>query len=337
MPVTAVELTLQRPAPGPWGLRLQGGLDFDKALVISHVTEGTHSSLSGLMSGDVVLEINGQDAGVMTHKQAQEAIIACGDQVPLLVQRTQDTPPQLSGIKPPDPFRPQVEVVGQLPVTPGPPGDLYTRTSLLAPEVPDDDHWDVRHNVTAKGFTASASDTPGFRSVSAPMTKPGHVPSGPPPLKEYVAYRTEMRGRQGGQAETQGTIVGPGGASSMPQGLAANLSKLANGKQQPPQQQPLAAVQPPTSSGEWAQRLNSDRAGAAGDAEAFTKQFMKQLPGGQPHHGAQPAPMGLKPGPVPAPQAPGDWSKKLVADKAGMATNAEDLTKEFMKQLTGEQ
>ena len=49
MPVTAVELTLQRPAPGPWGLRLQGGLDYDKALVISHVTEGTHSSLSGLM------------------------------------------------------------------------------------------------------------------------------------------------------------------------------------------------------------------------------------------------------------------------------------------------
>ena len=49
MPVTALELTLQRSAPGPWGLRLQGGLDFDKALIISHVTEGTHSSLSGLM------------------------------------------------------------------------------------------------------------------------------------------------------------------------------------------------------------------------------------------------------------------------------------------------
>ena len=49
MPVTAVELTLQRPGPGPWGLRLQGGLDYDKALVISHVTEGTPSSQSGLM------------------------------------------------------------------------------------------------------------------------------------------------------------------------------------------------------------------------------------------------------------------------------------------------
>ena len=272
----------------------------------------------------------------MTHKQAQEAIIACGDQVPLLVQRTQDTPPQLSGLKPPEPFRPQVEAVGQLPVTPGIPGDLYTKTSLLAPQVLEDDHWDVRHNVTAKGFTASASDTPGFRSVAAPITKPGHVPSGPPPIKEYVAYRTEMRGRQGGQPETQGTMVSSGGASAMPQGLAANLSKLANGKQQQPtQHQPPAALQPPTSSGEWAQRLNADRAGAAGDAEAFTKQFMKQLPGGQPHHGGQPAAMGASP--VPAPQAPGDWSRKLASDKAGMATNAEDFTKEFMKQLTGGQ
>jgi len=307
-------------------------LDFDKALVISHVTEGTHSSLSGLMSGDVLLEINGRDAGTMTHKEAQEAIIACGDRVPLLVQRTQDTAqPQISGIKPPEPFKPQVEAVGQPPVAPGLPGDLYTRTSLLAPSVPEDDHWDVRHNVTAKGFTASASDTPGFRSVAAPITKPGHVPSGPPPIKEYVAYRTEMRGRQGGQAETQGTIVGPGGAAALPQGLAANLSKLANGKQQQTQQQP------PTSSGEWAQRLNADRAGAAQDAEGFTKQFMKQLPGGQGQPGGQPAGLlgGVKEGP--ATPAPGDWARKLGADKAGMATNAEDFTKEFMNQLTGGQ
>ena len=114
-----------------------------------------------------------------------------------------------------------------------------------------------------------------------------------------MAYRTEMRGRQGGQAESQGTIIGPGGASAIPQGLAANLSKLANGKQQQNQQQP------PTSSGEWAQRLNADRAGAAADAEDFTKQFMKQLPGGQP---AQM--MGPKPSPMSASQAPGDWSRK---------------------------
>ena len=47
----------------------------------------------------------------------------------------------------------------------------------------EDTHWDVRHNITAKGFQPpSSSDTPGFRSVSAPITKPGHVPSGPPKI-----------------------------------------------------------------------------------------------------------------------------------------------------------
>ena len=110
--------------------------------------------------------------------------------------------------------------MGSLPVTPGTPGQTYTKTSLLAPSLPEDDHWDVRHNVTARGFqssasearssaSSSASETPGFRSVAAPITKPGHVASGPPPIKEYVAYRTEVRGRQGGH----------GGHSAQPRGM----------------------------------------------------------------------------------------------------------------------
>ena len=43
-----VRLTLQRSQPSPWGLRLQGGADFEKALVISQVTEGSPSHTSGL-------------------------------------------------------------------------------------------------------------------------------------------------------------------------------------------------------------------------------------------------------------------------------------------------
>ena len=43
-----VKVVLVRPGPGPWGLRLQGGADFEKALVISHVAEGGHSAASGL-------------------------------------------------------------------------------------------------------------------------------------------------------------------------------------------------------------------------------------------------------------------------------------------------
>lgn len=44
-----VSLTLRRSQACPWGLRLQGGADFEKALVISHVTAGTPSHASGLM------------------------------------------------------------------------------------------------------------------------------------------------------------------------------------------------------------------------------------------------------------------------------------------------
>ena len=35
--------------------------------------------------------------------------------------------------------------------------------------------------------------------------------------------------------------------------------------------------------------------------------------------------------------APGQWAPRLDADRAGMASNAEDFTREFMKQLTGGQ
>ena len=48
---------------------------------------------------------------------------------------------------------------------PGVPGQTYTKTSLVASNVPDEDHWDVRHNITAKGFQPSSNENPGFRSV----------------------------------------------------------------------------------------------------------------------------------------------------------------------------
>ena len=39
---------------------------------------------------------------------------------------------------------------------------------------------------------------------------------------------------------------------------------------------------------------------------------------------------------APAP-APGQWAPTLEADRAGMASNAEDFTREFMEQLAGGQ
>ena len=54
-------------------------------------------------------------------------------------------------------------------------------------------------------------------------------------------------------------------------------------------------------------------------------------------HAPAPAPTpSHAPAPVPC-QAPGGWAPTLEADRAGMASNAEDFTREFMKQLAGGQ
>ena len=82
---------------------------------------------------------------------------------------------------------------------------------------------------------------------------------------------------QGGQAATPGgPKQGAGPAPSMPQGLAANLARLAVRPQGPAQNQ--SQIQSPGSAA-WEDKLNANVAGQAGNAEDFTKEFMKQLAG----------------------------------------------------------
>ena len=114
----------------------------------------------------------------MTHKAAQQAIVSCGDEVPLTVQRQQQQqPPPGQG------WTPQVDLVGGAPVTAGVPGQTYTKTSLARPQQ-EEDHWDVRHNVTAKGFQPATEGAGGFRSVAAPVTRPGTERRGPPQVAQ---------------------------------------------------------------------------------------------------------------------------------------------------------
>ena len=54
---SVIELTLERQEASPWGLRLQGGVDFEKALTISSVTEGSPSYVSGLRVSYQSLEL----------------------------------------------------------------------------------------------------------------------------------------------------------------------------------------------------------------------------------------------------------------------------------------
>ena len=62
---------------------------------------------------------------------------------------------------------------------------------------------------------------------------------------------------------------------------------------------------------------------AAGD----TVQLLVQRHAPAPSHAPAPVPSHAP--------APGQWAPRLEADRAGMASNAEDFTREFMKQLGG--
>merc|ERR1712212_1390633 len=310
-----VEVTLSRPAPGSWGLRLQGGVDVQKALAIINVADGSPSEMSGLKIGDALLQINGQDCSMMTHKAAQDAIVGSGDRVELLVQRWSAPVPTPEGV-----WKPGVELLVQRWSAPAPQGQTYTQTSLVANPVPEDSHWDVKHNITAKAFTA-AETAPGFRSVAAPVTKPGGpTPRGQAPQlqvcwlcpKPIMGVFLQIKGRPAHAecfvcSECKASLRNVGHISvgekmlceacannamqaqstGPPQGLTANLAKLA-GRPQGPAAAPGLPQGPgngmggqPQVPGDWGRKLEADGAGAASNAEEFTKQFMQQLAGGQ--------------------------------------------------------
>jgi len=86
-------------------------------------------------------------------------------------------------------LKPGVQLVGAPATGPAAEGQTYTQTSLVANPMPEDSHWDVKHNVTAKAFTPGEA-APGFRSVAAPVTKPGGpTPRGPPQLQVSARQR----------------------------------------------------------------------------------------------------------------------------------------------------
>lgn len=75
--------------PAPWGFRLQGGKDFNVPLSISRLTPGGKASQAGVAVGDWVLSIDGENAGGLTHIEAQNKIRACGERLSLGLSRAQ--------------------------------------------------------------------------------------------------------------------------------------------------------------------------------------------------------------------------------------------------------
>uniref|UniRef100_A0A2K6E443 PDZ and LIM domain protein 7 n=1 Tax=Macaca nemestrina TaxID=9545 RepID=A0A2K6E443_MACNE len=132
--------------PAPWGFRLQGGKDFNVPLSISRLTPGGKAAQAGVAVGDWVLSIDGENAGSLTHIEAQNKIRACGERLSLGLSRAQpvQSKPQKASVPAADPprytFAPSVSLNKTArPFGAPPPADsaLQQNGYPLRPLVPD--------------------------------------------------------------------------------------------------------------------------------------------------------------------------------------------------------
>ncbi|XP_076282568.1 uncharacterized protein LOC143210028 isoform X1 [Lasioglossum baleicum] len=82
----------------PWGFRLAGGSDFPQPLTVIRVTEGSLAECMGLKVGDVVVRLNDQPIGSLTHGQAHEELMRAGNNFALGIQREGDPHKALEGL-----------------------------------------------------------------------------------------------------------------------------------------------------------------------------------------------------------------------------------------------
>ncbi|XP_012718757.2 PDZ and LIM domain protein 2 [Fundulus heteroclitus] len=96
-------LTLNLIGPSPWGFRIFGGRDFKKAITVSKVNGGSKAEQANLKAGDIILEINGENAADMLNAEAQNKIKNSKTQLQLVVERSDPpSPAQTNGISTPE-------------------------------------------------------------------------------------------------------------------------------------------------------------------------------------------------------------------------------------------
>ncbi|XP_042344844.1 PDZ and LIM domain protein 2 [Plectropomus leopardus] len=95
-------LTVNLIGPSPWGFRIFGGRDFQKAITVSKVNAGSKAAQADLQPGDIILQINGENAADMLNVEAQNKIKS-STQLQLVVERPEPpSPGQTNGISTPE-------------------------------------------------------------------------------------------------------------------------------------------------------------------------------------------------------------------------------------------
>ncbi|XP_074065254.1 PDZ and LIM domain protein 2 [Macrotis lagotis] len=90
-------LTVDVIGPAPWGFRITGGRDFHMPIVVSKVAERGKAEAADLRPGDVIVAINGENAGSMLHAEAQSKIKLSPSPLRLQLDRSRASSGQTNG------------------------------------------------------------------------------------------------------------------------------------------------------------------------------------------------------------------------------------------------
>jgi len=282
---------------------------------------------------------------MLVHTLAQNAIVGQGNAVKLTVQRNSLPSETQQG---PGVWRPDVQLLGGPTIVSGAAGpeQTYTKTSLVMDQKPQEEHWDVKHNITARGFqpgaeatapstlkpVAAPSGPAGFRSISAPMSKPGGpaTPAGPPqPQMCYICCKPisgvflQVKGRPIHETCFKCTVCQE---SLKNVGHFVIAEKLYCQTHDRDAQNQLHGIETPSV---------QPQGGAPPGMPQGLAQNLAKLSLLQPKGQGVAGPPAPPPAAAVVPPPPADWANRLNGDTAGSAGNAEDFTKEFMKQLGG--
>jgi len=87
MPKEIIEIALRRSPGEPWGLRIGGGVDRGKVLVLEKVIFNSVACEAGLKNRDYIYEINGVSVLEMSHDQCTQLIKKAGDSIDIKIER----------------------------------------------------------------------------------------------------------------------------------------------------------------------------------------------------------------------------------------------------------
>lgn len=82
-----LDIKLSRSERQPWGFRLHGGSDFGTPLIIQKVNSSSISEMAGMVAGDLLVAVNGEDVQTYRHKEAQDTIVRSGNNLTITIRR----------------------------------------------------------------------------------------------------------------------------------------------------------------------------------------------------------------------------------------------------------